>query len=206
LENDQKVKYEDIINELDLIDIEKIKIDKELVQSKKRTSRLNQPNIRSTIIGSLILIAGVILTINPTMFNVQSMINRLITNQSALNIKVGLALILIGLFLIVLIYEKTPKQIEYQEGEQKPTKKKFLISEKIAMVLSIWVLFLVLITYTISVDIFFILVFIGALITKELTDEYTAPNLKIRVNAFIFVFLIFFLVIIAQNILRILNM
>jgi len=49
-------------------------------------------------------------------------------------------------------------------------------------------------------DIFLILSFLGALTIVELTDEFTSAHLKKRMNIFIFLFLIVFIVIVAKKI------
>jgi len=205
LKKDLEKKHKKVVAELDMLEIEKKQKKLEPVKTKKGENSIKQPNIRSNIIGLIFLIAGVILIINPYTLNLTSILNRLIMNPSPLNIKIGFTLVLIGLFLILLICEKTPKDITYAEGGFDSKKNRWLISEKITLILSVWVLLLFFITYESSLDLFFILTFIGTLVTKGLTDEFTSPNLKKRMNLFIFVFLIVFLVIISQNILRILN-
>jgi len=79
------------------------------------------------------------------------------------------------------------------------------MSEKIALVLSFWILLIFIITGDANLEIFFILVFIGVLIVKELTDIYTTSNLKDRINIFIYIFLIIFIIIVGRKIIDILN-
>ena len=52
------------------------------------------------------------------------------------------------------------------------------MSEKITIVLSIWILFIFIITGDANLEIFFILIFIGILIVRELTDIFTTSDLK----------------------------
>ena len=80
-----------------------------------------------------------------------------------------------------------------------------MTSEKIALILSIWVVFLFFITSETQIEILFVLTFIGMLIVKELSDEYTTRNLKMRMNVFISIFLIAYIAIIAQKIINILD-
>jgi len=192
LDIDQEKKYEDTLREVEkkLREKKDIKINQNL---KEKKFSIYQPNIRSNIIGIIFLIAGLILIFNP--------VSKIFTNPDALNIKIGVGLILIGLFLIVLIYEKTLKNLQ-SDKIQETKKIKLLISEKITLALSVWVIILLFITIKASIEIFFILIFIGTLVIKELTEEYTSKNLKNRINIFIFVFLIIFIIIISQKIIN----
>lgn len=220
IEKGLEKKHKKVVAELDKILVKKQQNNLEPAKTKKTKKRkqrdtekperkfsMTQPNIRSNVIGSVLMITGLILIIIPDPLNITlnftSILNRLLMNPNSLNIKIGFALILIGLFLILLIYEKIPKGIPYTRGEFDSKKKRLLMSEKITMVLSIWILLLIFITYTASLEILFILLFIGTLVTKELTDEFTAPNLKKRLNIFIIIFLIAFIAIISQKIINI---
>jgi len=79
------------------------------------------------------------------------------------------------------------------------------MSEKITLILSIWILLIFVITGDANLEIFFILVFIGVLIVRELTDIYTTSNLKDKMNLFIYIFLIIFIIIVGRKIIDILN-
>lgn len=81
-----------------------------------------------------------------------------------------------------------------------------LISEKITIFLAIWIIIALFITGDGNIEIFLILVFIGLLIGKELANRYTSVNLRKRMNMFIFFFLIIFVIIIGEKIIRILNL
>jgi len=221
IEKGLEKKHKKVVAELDKILVKKQQNNLEPAktkETKKRRQRdtekperkfsMTQPNIRSNVIGSVLMIAGLTLIIIPDppniTLNFTSILNRLLMNPNSLNIKIGFALVLIGLFLIWLIYEKKPSQdTTYTERKLDSKKKRLLMSEKITMVLSIWMLLLIFITYTASLEILFILLFIGTLVTKELTDEFTAPNLKKRLNIFIIIFLIAFIAIISQKIINI---
>ena len=80
-----------------------------------------------------------------------------------------------------------------------------LLSEKITLVIIAWILILFLITSDADLEIFFVLIFIGILIIKILTDSFTTKQFKLRMNVFISVFLIIYIVMIAQRIINILN-
>ena len=79
-------------------------------------------------------------------------------------------------------------------------------SEKITLAITLWILFLFLITDDTGLEIFFVLIFIGILIIKEFTDIYTTKKFKLRMNIFICVFLLIYVFAIAQKILSIINM
>lgn len=80
-----------------------------------------------------------------------------------------------------------------------------LLSEKIALVIAGWILVVLLITGDANLEIFFILIFIGVLIIRELTDVFTTTNLKDRMNIFIYIFLIIFMVIVGKKIISIIS-
>lgn len=79
-----------------------------------------------------------------------------------------------------------------------------LLSEKITIVIALWILFVTIVTGTENLEIFFILIFIGVLIIRELTDVFTSSDLKNRMNLFIYFFLIIFMVIVGRKIMSIL--
>ena len=80
-----------------------------------------------------------------------------------------------------------------------------LISEKIALAIAGWILVVLFITGEANLEIFFILIFIGVLIIRELTDVFTTINLKDRMNMFIYIFLLIFIVIVGKNIISIIS-
>lgn len=79
-----------------------------------------------------------------------------------------------------------------------------LLSEKITIVIALWILFVTIVTGIENLEIFFILIFIGVLIIRELTDVFTSSDLKNRMNLFIYFFLIIFMVIVGRKIMSIL--
>jgi len=97
-------------------------------------------------------------------------------------------------YVLSLLHKKKTKR-----GE------KLLISEKITIFLAIWIIIVLFITGDGNIEIFLILIFIGLLIGKELTDRYTSVHLRRRMNMFIFFFLIIFITIIGEKIIKILN-
>lgn len=80
-----------------------------------------------------------------------------------------------------------------------------LLSEKLTIVITLWILFVMLITGKGNLEIFFILIFIGVLIIRELSDVFTSEDLKGRMNLFIYFFLMIFIVIVGRKIMSILS-
>jgi hypothetical protein len=79
------------------------------------------------------------------------------------------------------------------------------MSEKITLIVVAWILIVLLITSDTNLEIFFILIFIGVLIVRELTDIFTTVNLKDRMNVFIYMFILVFIIIVGQKIINILG-
>ena len=80
-----------------------------------------------------------------------------------------------------------------------------LTSEKITLVIALWILIALLITNDTDFELFFVLIFIGILIVRALTDVFITKPLKFRMNLLIVVFLIGFIVIIGNKIITIIN-
>ena len=80
-----------------------------------------------------------------------------------------------------------------------------LISEKITLIVATWTLIVMFITGNNNLEIFFILIFIGILIVRELSDIFTTVNLKDRMNIFIYIFALIFIVIVGKKIINILG-
>lgn len=80
-----------------------------------------------------------------------------------------------------------------------------LLSEKITLIIAVWILLMMIITGEGNLEIFFILIFIGVLIIRELTDIFTSSDLKQRMNLFIYLFLFLFIIIVGNKVISILN-
>lgn len=80
-----------------------------------------------------------------------------------------------------------------------------LMSEKLTIIITFWIVLVLFITGTANLEIFFILIFIGVLIVRELSDVFTTTNLKDRMNLFIYFFIFIFMIIVGQKILSILH-
>ena len=81
-----------------------------------------------------------------------------------------------------------------------------LMSEKITLIISIWILFVLFITGNENIELFFILILVGVLIIRELSDKFTSIHLKDRMNIIIYIFVFIFIIIVGKKILTILNM
>ena len=79
------------------------------------------------------------------------------------------------------------------------------MSEKISLVFIAWVLVVLFLTGDADLEIFFILLFIGILIIRELTDVFIPGDLKDRMNTFIYIFIIIFIVIVGKKVITILG-
>jgi membrane protein CcdC involved in cytochrome C biogenesis len=80
-----------------------------------------------------------------------------------------------------------------------------ITSEKIALVIALWILIALLITKDTDFELFFVIVFIGLLIIRALTDVFITTTLKHRMNIIIYIFIIVFAVIVGNKIITILN-
>ena len=80
-----------------------------------------------------------------------------------------------------------------------------LTSEKIILVISLWILVALLVTGDTDFELFFVLIFIGILIVRALSDVFITKPLKLRMNLVIVVFLIGFIVIVGNKIITIVN-
>jgi len=80
-----------------------------------------------------------------------------------------------------------------------------LLSEKLTFLIAAWVFIALLITGAGNLEIFFILVFIGVLIIRELSDVFSPISIKDRMNLFIYVFLFVFVFIVGKKIITIIG-
>ena len=78
------------------------------------------------------------------------------------------------------------------------------MSEKITLIIAGWIILVLFITGDSNLEIFFILIFIGVLIVRELTDVFTTINLKDRMNIFIYLFILVFILIVGKKIISVL--
>jgi hypothetical protein len=80
-----------------------------------------------------------------------------------------------------------------------------IISEKITLIIALWILLALLITRDTDFELFFVLVFIGVLIIRALTDVFITTTLKHRMNLLIYAFIIVFIIIVGNRIITIVN-
>lgn len=159
----------------------KMKKKEDILKKSETYFPKNQNQLYTRIIGIILLIIGIQFIFNAFLFNTTSL----------LNIKIGITSALIGFLMIFLITgESTFKGISDMQ---------------ITLVMTIWILLMFFITGNASLEIFFTTVILGLLVIKELTDEFTNLYLKKRINIFIFIFFLLFIVIAGERIVSILN-
>ena len=76
-----------------------------------------------------------------------------------------------------------------------------LIAEKISLFLITWIFFIILITPDSQIEIFLILLLIGFVIAKEISNPFLISTIKKRINMFILIFLVIFSAVIVNRIL-----
>ena len=79
------------------------------------------------------------------------------------------------------------------------------MSEKITLFVAVWIIVALFITGNADLEIFFVLIFVGMLIVKEFTDRFTTVHIRHRMNVFIYIFAIVFIVIIGEKIISLLD-
>lgn len=157
---------------------------------KQKPNWYQQPKSRAKIIGITLIAISLILLFNP----------------NDLNIKISITLAFIGTLLYLLISEE--KIILPTDSTTSSTfleRYKLVISEKIVILIIATTLLLFLITRPENIEIFLVLLYLSLLIIKELIDEFTPVHVKKRLNIFIVVFFIIFIIIIAERIITILD-
>ena len=111
--------------------------------------------------------------------------------HSPLNVKISVAAIPIGLLIFFMITEKFfTKKAEDIE---------------ITLFIIAWTIITFFITGSADLEIFVVLVILAVLITKEITYEFTPVRLKNKLNVLISILLIFFVLIMTNKIMDILN-
>jgi hypothetical protein len=76
------------------------------------------------------------------------------------------------------------------------------MSEKITLYMAVWMIFLLFVISDVELEIFFILVVLGFIIIKELTDRFTTRLFKFKMNVFIFLFMIVFIILVLARIIN----
>ena len=163
-------------------------------KKEKLANKLNKKYIMFHLFGLILISIGCYFIINPTI----------------LNLKISMTLLLLGLFMVFLIFKKRTytkiKNIQMTEKPQILIKDRLLKSEqKIVLSMIIWVLLIFVMTINTSLEIYIILISLGIVIIKELSDEFTTSAFKFRMNFFFLIGIILFMITISQKILTILN-
>jgi len=141
-----------------------------------------------------------------------------LTQPTMLNIKIGLTLVLIATFLLFLLNDTQQPTLDTEETDSaKPVYvEKNILKESlrkkirslplpntICLILILWTLFVFVVVN--DLEIYIILLFIGILITREITDHYISNTYKMKLNLYILIFLVTYVVLISQKIIDILN-
>ena len=132
----------------------------------------NPPFITAIFIGIILIISGLILLY-------MSLIQ---------NLKIGITLIGIGALCFFLISEK--KRLENA----------LTLSEKITIIISIWMCISFLLTYYADLTIFFLINFIGFLIIKVLLKTYIPENVDLKLKIIMLALFALYLMLIIYNI------
>jgi len=74
---------------------------------------------------------------------------------------------------------------------------------RIIIPLGIWMV--ICLVFVTSLEVFFVMMLLGILVMRELTDMYTTGPLKDRLNFFIYTFLFIFAIIVMRKVLEILE-
>jgi len=79
-----------------------------------------------------------------------------------------------------------------------------LITEKITLIITAWIVVVFFITGDTDLEIYFVLIFMGVLVVRELTDVFTTDIIKEKMDFFIYMFLIVFIVLFIKTIINLL--
>jgi len=77
------------------------------------------------------------------------------------------------------------------------------MSEKITLFVAVWIIVALFITGDADLEVFFVVILVGMLIAREFTDRFTTIHLKQRMNIFILMFIIVFMVLVTRKIINV---
>lgn len=185
---------------------EKIKKTEKKTKIKKNKFILYKPSFKAKMLSMILTVIGLIFLINPNPFNIKLSITFIIVGITIFTIVTDKKLIITSSKKIDSIEElKLIKRPNIKKKINEFIEKPFDIYDKIAISSVILVLFLFIVAGDVDIEIFLILIYIGFLMIKEFTKEYTPNSLKKRMNILFFVFLAIFIVVITKRIISILN-
>lgn len=130
------------------------------------------PYILSILFGSIFILFGILMLYN-------SLIE---------NLKIGITFIGVGGIFIYLISEK------------KRVRKKLLISEKVTMIFSFWLILCFIITYYTDITIFFIVFFIGFLVIKQMIESNLTEVLEFKLKIIVLAFFAGYMMLIINTV------
>ena len=79
------------------------------------------------------------------------------------------------------------------------------MSEKITLFVGVWIIVALFITGNADLEVFFVVILVGMLIAREFTDRFTTVHIRHRMNVFIFVFIVVFIVFVGKKIISLLD-
>jgi len=190
--NKQKneLKYETV----SLIDLNLFKKEEKQTHKGFKQNFLNfleQPYLRGRLIGLILIIIGSIFYLSP---------------RSLFITKIGISFILMGIISFMFITEEKILLINNSSKKEKKHRIQninLLFSEKLVIVLNILILFIFLITDASSLELYLILIYLGLLIIKELTKDFTPIYLERKLNMFVIGFFTIFIIIIIRRVMTI---
>ena len=102
-------------------------------------------------------------------------------------------------------YERKFQRDSFRKNLQTTSQKirSIPFSNKISIVLILWTL--LLIVFITDIEVYFALIFLGILIAREIADFHTSNMYKKRLNAYIIIFLLVYIVLISQKIIEYLS-
>lgn len=193
-------------------------------QSTTRTSTTTDISVETRLIGERKNIN--LLTLEIKIFGIFLVILGCVLHfvVNLFSIKINLIVIIIGVIIFAFIPSNRKILVSFSWTDMREKQNKKLnthhssvinylnntllqidISEKIAIVLILWIIFIYLLTGVNNIDLFFIFVYLGILIIKVFSNELTPVHIRKRINIFTIAFLFIFLLIIIRRILLISN-
>jgi len=147
----------------------------------------NKPYLTVKIIWIPLILIGIGFLVNSILLEIKGI--GFLVNSIPLNIKIGFMLIIIGILIIFITKGKLIS--------------KNVRDVQITIVAIAWILLMFFITNISDLEIFFILILIGLLLLKEITDDIISLYLKKRMNVLISAFVIGFIAIMGKTIINI---
>jgi hypothetical protein len=201
LDTKKNYDYGKVIKKIDQKLKKKHKKEKKLILRKKRKNRklvvyyTKKKHLRITDnTGLILIIIGFCFFINSIFLELIGY--GFILGSVILNLKLGTVFSVIGFFIIFILTTTDTYKLN---------KDKKIYSKKITYIVIIWIITIFLITLNEDLDVFLILIILGILTLKELTEEFMNIKLKNNMKYLSYIIVIIFFAILSQRIIYILN-